>query len=96
MNVKDQDVWGFKEDMHGPEYVTLVLQLRPHNPGGMYAPGRLYLNGISLPKLEELRTEIDRALRRQRKRVEDCRRRTEEALAELHPRAPTRRDADDY
>ncbi len=80
MNVKDQDEWQLAEDgLRGMEAAALRLYANPHN-AGCGPGGVLYLNGISLKKLEELRDEIDRYLADQKAKIE--RQRQEQRIAE--------------
>jgi hypothetical protein len=72
LNVKEQDAWRLQEDDKGVEYATLILKLIKYQTKST-ATGTLYMNGISIEKLEELRTEIERYLAKQKPKVERMR-----------------------
>lgn len=63
LNVKEQDEWFFMSNSGA----TLVINLIAHNPGAI-GGGRLYINGISLDRLEEVRDKIDEFVKEQREK----------------------------
>jgi hypothetical protein len=68
LNVKVNDVWRLKETFQEEELATLILKMHPKKKGDF--GGTLYLMYISIEKLEELKTAIERYLASQKPKIE--------------------------